>query len=161
MPNWCSNQVNLYHSNEKVVSEFEEMLKSSETLFAMIYPRPQNINEDDVVEWDCNNWGTKGEPIDISFEKQSSYEITVNFDTPWSPPVGVYKALINQGWKLTALYYESGYEYCGRFTNEAGDECYEYDSSDPCTIKNLPEDILEFSGLLDDMSDEDSECDDE
>jgi hypothetical protein len=150
----------LSHEDEKLVVELLSMLSTPDTLFNKIYPAPEG-HIDDINNWNNDNWGTKWEPIDVTYETTSANDIIVSFDSAWSPPIGIYKALIEKGWVLTALYHERESEFCGRFSNEHGDEFYEYDSSDPSTFKHLPEDILDFSGLLEDQDDEDSECDDE
>lgn len=160
MPNWCCNQVCLSHVDEKIILEFLSMLSTPDKLFTKIYPTPEDFT-DDIINWNNDNWGTKWEPIDVIYEAISEREINITFDTAWSPPIGIYKVLIEKGWILTALYHERESEFCGRFSNEHGDEFYEYDSSDPSTFKHLSEEILEFTGLLEDLDEDASECNDE
>lgn len=154
MPNWCCNQVCLSHADEAVVQEFVSMMSTPETLFNTIRPRPTIVKDDDIMTWNNDNWGTKWEPNDFTHNVISPKDIEIYFDTAWSPPIGIYNALIEKGWVINALYSERESEFCGRFSNEHGDELYEYDGSDPSTFTHLPSEILEFTGLLDDQDDE-------
>lgn len=71
--------------------------------------------------WSINNWGTKwnsyGPQIDVSDGR-----IQVVFDTAWSPPEGVYRAICEAypGLRLEAQYYEPGIWFAGTFTGVDG-----------------------------------------
>ena len=32
--------------------------------------------------------------------------VVMSFDTAWSPPIGVYEAMVEQGWAVSATYFE-------------------------------------------------------
>ena len=62
-----------------------------------------------------NRWGTKWDvdayaPEDVKVEDG---RITFGFDSAWSPPVGIYAEMVEQGFSVRAYYYESGMGYCG------------------------------------------------
>jgi hypothetical protein len=76
-----------------------------------------------------SKWGTKWDvepygPIDFDTEWNKHNKITFGFDSAWSPPLGVYEELIEQGYAVRAYYYESGMCFCGIY-DEDGDDYYE------------------------------------
>lgn len=162
MPNWCENSVTLEHSNIDRVKELEQLLKSypnegsseesyqKATLFGYYLPRPKNVHRGEIAEWNNKMWGTKCEPILISFQKDNDNTISILLDTAWSPPIGIYEYFVNNGWSVEALYHEPGYAFCGKFTNAKGDECYDYDTDDTDMMNKIPKDIVEFACILDD-----------
>lgn len=101
----------------------------------------------------------KGPEIsDISIDETSN-EICIIFDTAWMPPIEFYEYLVQDEWNVNALYHEPGMQFCGSFTNDKGDKLYEYDNDDKTTIEVIPQDILDFTCLLDDDSDDNSDDD--
>jgi hypothetical protein len=77
------------------------------------------------------------------------------------PPIEFYEYLVQDEWIVNALYHEPGMQFCGRFTNDKGDEFYDYDSDDKNTIEVIPQEILDFTCLLDDSDDEENEEEDD
>ena len=82
--------------------------------------------------WNINNWGCKWDvggfyqnsfPINWDVDR---YELHLNFDTAWAPPIGVYNALVDQGYDVHADYFEGGIGYCGEFYNGSDNE-YNFD----------------------------------
>ena len=168
MPNWCENCVTLTNTDVNKVLVLENILKSfpSESekfagnvhnkgniaFFEHYLPRPNNTAEDDTC-WNQKVWGTKWEPEIISFSKDDETTITIVMDTAWSPPIGIYEHFVKTNWVVTAFYHEPEYAFCGKYTNEMGDEYYEYDTQDMTTINKLPKDVLDFTCILDNIDD--------
>lgn len=177
MPNWCENSISLTHADTTKVSELEDVLRNCPTeddiiaghaqiqqtkFFEHYLPRPSDISENDVCDWNEKIWGTEWEPQIISFTKTNQNTINVSIDTPWTPPIGFYKCLVEREWTIEALYHEPGYAFCGRFTNELGDECYDYDKDDIASLNKIPNELLEFTCIMDDInndSDNDNDTD--
>ena len=51
--------------------------------------------DDRWYDWQINNWGTKWEPADISVE-QCDEELELTFNTAWSPPEDICRAIRNK-----------------------------------------------------------------
>jgi len=48
--------------------------------------------------------------------------LTMTFETAWGPPQGIYEKLEEQGYEVTAYYYEPGSGFCGKY-EEGCDYC--------------------------------------
>jgi Ferredoxin-like domain in Api92-like protein len=148
MPNWCDNSMHLTHEDktkiDALVAELQK--KEGEGIFQLLRPNPSG-------EWDYNwsveNWGTKWDADIIDWDRQDDNTIWISFNSAWSPPSALYEFLAEEGWVIEAYYHESGMCFCGKFTNEDGDEYYEYDFTDRASLEALPSDIEDFTGLLD------------
>jgi hypothetical protein len=91
-----------------------------------------------------NRWGTKWE-VDtkgsVDFDGQT---VEVSFESAWSPPCGVYEALVEQGYDVVAYYYEPGMGYLGKWDNGI-DESYEIGGETSKTVRAV------IGAELDDM----------
>lgn len=79
-------------------------------------------------DWQINNWGTKW---DVDVQHQWIFDYTDKniyecfFDSAWSPPIGFYNRLVEDGYKVEATYNEIGCAYIG-FYRDGDDECYSW-----------------------------------
>lgn len=151
MPNYCDNMVTLRHEDKSKVDALEvELSKKTEDhrfngeFFNHLRPNPTGEWE---YNWSIENWGSKWDAGIIDFERRDDNEIWVSFDSAWSPPIALYEYLVEHGWEVDAIYYEPGMGFGGLFTTEDGDDYYEFDMSDPESIEDLPEDLIEFGDL--------------
>ena len=76
-----------------------------------------------------NEWGTKWDvdpynPIEFDSEWDKNNKITFGFDSAWAPPLGVYEALVEQGFAVRGYYYESGMCFAGIW-EDGVDDFYE------------------------------------
>ena len=74
-----------------------------------------------------SRWGTKWNvsPYDRSDVRvDPNNTISFGFDSAWSPPIGVYEAMVEQGYTVEAAYYEPGMAYVGRW-EDGCDDCYD------------------------------------
>jgi len=121
MPNWCMNEVNI-HGEEQEIKKFKEECFSPVPLyperpnkfqFQNIIPSPYPQLDEGVVsengeypdwatqieeldiEWRNENWGTKWDVDDVLTEISTDY-IKLEFDTAWSPPDGIYNAIVDK-----------------------------------------------------------------
>ena len=74
-----------------------------------------------------NRWGTKWDvnpydPEDVVVDDSNT--IYFGFDSAWSPPIGIYEALMEQGFTVQAQYYEPGMAFVGEWDNGC-DDCYD------------------------------------
>ena len=132
MPNWCENE--LIFSNEedfKMVCEkfFEKENNTTFFCFDKIISIPENLSENEKYDFVIKNWGTKWE-ASINYTEEDL--LSISFDSAWSPPIGVIKALKEKhGVKgsMRLLYNEPGCGYAGIFyvteSEDFNDEYYD------------------------------------
>lgn len=156
MPNWCDNSVTLYHEDKtKIDALAEEMNKKNDEGRSMacpfnhLRPQPPEVKEGDGwYEWNCSNWGSKWDADIIDWDRQDDNTIWICFNSAWSPPIALYNYLTEEGWKVDAMYHESGMSFAGMYSDGI-DDYYEYDITDPDFLDHLPSDIVDFAGLED------------
>ena len=137
MPNWCDNHLTLRHKDVKKLEAAVEAFKENK-LFQHFIPLPE-------TGWDWNfcveNWGTKWESeYDDSNITMEGDTVRCSFLTAWSPPIGIYKAMCEQGFEVEALYCEPGMCFVGKIVGDEldfNDDYYEYGSEDSNTVREL------------------------
>jgi len=147
MPNWCENYARITVPNKKQADLLKSAIaQDTDTdneigLLGHILPMPKTFEESvdperpimpDWYTWRVSNWGTKWEvsvdDVDIEENDDGTYTFNLNFDSAWSPPVGVYEEIASRnGWGVFATYIEGGMSFIGYF--EDG-ENYSYDIGD-------------------------------
>ena len=173
MPNWCSNYVEVGHENPEKIRELAAAMERGEFLnhvipvpedLKIVAGRVGDDNNADQIELErrtkeniekygagnwydfcTSRWGTKWD-VDCQGQVDLHPEgtvVTASFDSAWSPPVGVYEELVEQGYTVRAYYYESGMCFAGIYDN-GSDDCYS-DWGDSQGAKDmLPEELDEF-----------------
>lgn len=129
MPNWCFNSVSVSHEDPEMMKKFENGIKDG-NVFETLVPLPTENGE-----WDYGTaimyWGTKWDVCNGDFtlddDGKSGYG---GFDTAWGPPITAYEKLTELGFVIDATYLETGMCFAGSWSEDAGDECYEYDFED-------------------------------
>ena len=137
MPNWCDNHLTLRYKDVKRLEAAVEAFKENK-LFQHFIPLPE-------TGWDWNfcveNWGTKWESeYDDSNITMEGDTVRCSFLTAWSPPIGIYKAMCEQGFEVEALYCEPGMCFVGKIVGDEldfNDDYYEYGSEDSNTVREL------------------------
>ena len=100
--------------------------------FAKILPEPKHIVEGEGIDrkfvlengepydwysWRNANWGTKWEPDIISFDREDETTVYIEMYTAWSPPEGIYNALMgdweDKGMMCSWFYREDGMQFAG------------------------------------------------
>ena len=111
-------------------------------------------------------WGTKWDveaynPVEFDSEWDKNNKITTGFDSAWSPPLGVYEALIEQGFAVRGYYYESGMAYCGIY-DESGDDYYEVGGMSSTEVADtLPSELDEMFCISEGIAEWEEENDEE
>lgn len=148
MPNWCENYCLIKHKDKRKLEELKSHCGDKNTdIFSFIKPEPDYsftpvarwrlpgkkdktpaITQDSWWHWRANNWGTKWEPniysAEIFPEKNSEEQaLILSFATAWSPPEGIYAALVEKGFDVKAFYIESSMGFAGVWDN-GQDSCY-------------------------------------
>ena len=114
MPNWVYNSINI--DGEKAGEVLDIITKAHPlrpdgglTFLNLIEPPEQHWPDYDTpsvsvgsehsknpynwYDWNINNWGTKWDACDVTWE-QGSDHFHIRFDTAWSPPDPIIKAII-------------------------------------------------------------------
>jgi hypothetical protein len=98
-----------------------------------------------------NQWGTKWdvdpyEPVEYD-DQHDKNGVTFGFDSAWSPPIGVYEALVEQGYEVRAYYYEPGMAFAGVWDN-GDDDFYELGGMSSEQVREeIPEALDEMFGI--------------
>jgi hypothetical protein len=156
MPNYCDNSLTLSHKDKDKVEKLYQAILSNSLCNAVI-PLPEVLrdttspsrepNEALIAEFGTDNWydfcvsqwGTKWDIIDSNVslhDDDGEFTITASFLTAWCPPLGIYHRLIEDGFEVSAMYFEGGMCFAGTLNNEDGESYYEDFESIPNEIKD-------------------------
>jgi hypothetical protein len=106
----------------------------------------------DWYDFCVNEWSTKW---DVGADGNPAQDIPgglmLGFDSAWAPPVGAYEKLCAMGFRIRAMYYESGMAFAGIWEgneDEVNDDYYEYGSMSSTQIaEELPTELDEAFGI--------------
>ena len=180
MPNWCSNHIQVRGSNsadikllvdafnedkfcEQVIPVPLDLVREGTSSFggdnaeAYDQTRAENRERHGYESWYdfcVDQWGTKwdifnnGESADVD---EDGLGFAGCFETAWAPPLGIVRALEQQGYEVVLRYYEPGMCFVGKW--EAGfDECYEYSKETSSTVRQaIGDDLDDFFGVSESM----------
>jgi hypothetical protein len=120
MPNWCSNTLDVSHADPEMMKRFAQGVKDG-TLFKELCPPPAKMDASDY-------WGTKWDVNEGYFQlEEGGASGDGFFQTAWSPPIKAYEKLAEIGFQIDATFHEAGNCYAGVWSNEEGEDSYEYD----------------------------------
>ena len=184
MPNWCNNSVEIYHDDPKMIERARTAF-NGEGLLQEFIPVPKeltdtvsgsmgedqreaheaqqaaNVKKYGYANWYdfcVNEWGTKWE---IGADGNPAQDIPgglmLGFDSAWSPPIAAYEKLQAMGFRITAMYYESGMAFAGVWDN-GDDDYYEYGGMDSKEIaETLPAELDEAFGISESVAEWEAE----
>ena len=136
MPNWCGNTLTLRHEDPAMIVRAKEAFSRGEFLNEFI-PVPAGLKDttspnrdeasakslkekygySDWYDYCVSEWGTKWDVgDDQGINEVKDHELTVYFDSAWSPPVAAYQKLEELGFEVDAMYYEPGMCFAGMYT---------------------------------------------
>jgi hypothetical protein len=67
----------------------------------------------DWYGWRLAKWDTKWDICASEIQEKHKDEITVSFDTAWSPPIAFYEKMVELGFSVKAFYSEPGMGFAG------------------------------------------------
>jgi hypothetical protein len=143
MPNWCNNNLTLEHEDPAMIQRAYDALERGEFLSEFI-PVPKDlietvsgfVGEDkqaaheaqmkrnlelhgykDWYDFCVGEWGTKWDVGEqgCSDIHPDGLMLHTCFDSAWAPPVNAYVKLEELGFKVNAMYYESGMAFAGAY----------------------------------------------
>ena len=172
MPNWCENSLTVSHEDATKIDVLVEAwtkgkffgtilpepdytttpVKKTFPELSLQYATTDEekakvleptISENNWWDWRVQHWGTKWE-IDTDDRGTHRFEnhLIVSFDTAWSPPIGIFEALMEQGFSVSAMYYEGGCCFCGSWV-DGEDDFYNIEGNYKWVLKNIPKRIDE------------------
>lgn len=114
-----------------------------------------------IVEWGTK-WDISNVGSDYKIEKVTDgYSVTLSFDTAWSPPINFYDKLVELDFKVDAMYYEPGVNFCGQYF-DGQDETYELcDLTSEEAREKLPAELDEAFGISEQIAEYEAERNDE
>jgi hypothetical protein len=189
MPNWCSNGVTISHEDPAKIAALAEAMRDGNFLNHII-PVPQELTDtvagsfgDDerqalleaqtksnIEKYGYGNWydfcvarwGTKWDVtceggIEVS---DDGFTINASFESAWAPPCHVYEAMVEDGYSVTAYYYEPGMGFVGKW-EDGYDDCHEYGGETSKTVRDvIGEELDDYFGISESMAEyEDEEID--
>lgn len=145
MPNWCNNTLTLEHDDPAMIKRAYDALERGEFLNEFI-PVPEDLkitagylgdgdaqkelesqSKANVEKYGYANWydycvGEWGTKWDVGGDGQSDIHpdgktLHTSFDSAWSPPVNAYEKLERLGFRVNALFYESGMAFAGTYSD--------------------------------------------
>ena len=188
MPNWCNNSVVLKHQDPAMIERARKAF-NGEGLLQEFIPVPQelidtvsgsmgedkreaheaqqkaNVEKYGYANWYdfcVSEWGTKWE---IGADGNPAQDIPgglmLGFDSAWSPPIAAYEKLLEMGFEIEAMYYESGMAFAGVWDN-GHDDYYEYGGLDSKGIaETLPAELDEAFGISESAAEWEAENEEE
>ena len=192
MPNWCSNVVEIAHTDpaklKEVITAFGEGkfcayakpipegldivagsvgVKGSPEQDALEAKEQENLAKHGYKNWYdfcANEWGTKWDVTDecgCSELAEGATSTTISFESAWAPPIGVYEALVEEGFEVRAHYYEPGMAFVGTWDN-GDDQFYEYGGYTSANVTEaIGEDLDEMFGISEAMAEYEEENEEE
>jgi hypothetical protein len=185
MPNWCNNGVTVTHSDPAKIAALAEAMAAGKFLNHILpvpealtntlagYPGPDKEAEHnaqmarnielyghkDWYDFCVARWGTKWD-VDCSGTIEiadDGHTIHASFDSAWSPPIGIYEAMIDDGYEVQAYYYEPGMCFVGKWDN-GYDECYELGGYDSKTVREaIGEELDDYWAISENMAEWEAE----
>lgn len=133
MPNWCSNTLRLEHEDPAEIARAVDAFKRGEFFQTMV---PNPTGEWDY-DWSVENWGTKW---DVNGDNdpmiESDTAAAFYFDSAWAPPCRAYDSMMEQGFRVYGMYYESGMCFAGIYDN-GDDDYYEFSGQSSSAVADM------------------------
>jgi len=187
MPNWCSNNLTLTHSDPQMIQRAFDALERGEFLNEFI-PVPQQLKivagrvgddtdeaqqklEEDTkrnleelgygnwYDFCVGEWGTKWDTGEqgASDIRPDGLMLHTAFDTAWAPPLAAYEKLEELGFGVNAMYYEGGMAYAGIWS-DGSDDYYDMGGMSSVEVADgIPSELDECFGISEMLQEFESE----
>jgi hypothetical protein len=129
MPNWCSNKLVITANTAEHIAELKEWYAyvSADTyrtdtgngFFHRVLPTPPNMADKVATHTQIALWGTKWEVHSFATTEYNNGSLELEFDTAWSPPMGICMELARRGYLIRMEYFEPGMCFGGVVENNA------------------------------------------
>ena len=180
MPNWCSNGVEISHEDPAKLEALAQAVREGKFCDHVI-PVPEdlkitagflgdgeeqkkleeatarNVAKYGVGNWYdfcVSRWGTKWDvdPYDGGDVQIENGVLSFGFDSAWAPPVGIYDALVEDGFSVRAYYYEPGMCFVGKY-EDGIDDYFEYGGETSKTVREaIGDELDDYFNISEDMA---------
>lgn len=144
----------LEHEDPTQIERAVEGFKRGELLQTLV-PNPSGEWD---YSWSVDNWGCKwdvGGDTDPVITNPNM--VTFVFDSAWAPPIAAYEKLYDQGFKIYAMYYESGMAFAGIW-EDGYDDYYEFSDMNSGEVADmLPQELDNEFGISECMAEYEAE----
>jgi hypothetical protein len=106
MPNDCSNYLELTHGDPLAIDKVDTGLQQENLLRSFIPDSGKALTN-------IQNWGTKREAYNFTYERRNANCLYVEFCTANDPPTAFYHHLNAQSYQIRATFVEPGYNMVG------------------------------------------------
>jgi hypothetical protein len=188
MPNWCNNNLTLEHEDPAMIKRAADALLRGEFLNEFI-PVPTDLQivagrlgdgdeqrelerktAENLEKYGYGNWydfcvGEWGTKWDVGCEGSTDVHpdgkmLHTYFDSAWAPPVNAYVKLEELGFKVNAMYYESGMCYAGAY-GDGNDEEISLEGMSADDIEQHYPEINEAFGIAESIREYEAENEEE
>jgi hypothetical protein len=188
MPNWCNNNLTLEHEDPAMIQRAADALLRGEFLNEFI-PVPKDLQivagrlgdgdeqrelerktAENLEKYGYGNWydfcvGEWGTKWDVGCEGSTDVHpdgkmLHTYFDSAWAPPVAAYVKLEELGFKVNAMYYESGMCFAGAY-GDGNDEEINLEGMSADDIENHYPEIDEAFGISESIREYEAENEEE
>ena len=107
------------------------------------------------TKWDVGGDGMEVDPATVQ------NDVTLCFNSAWSPPTAIYEKMLDLGFSIRAYYYEPGMAYAGVWW-DGDDNYFEYGGLNSEQIKEeLPSELDECFGISESVAEWEAENEEE
>jgi hypothetical protein len=188
MPNWCNNNLTLEHEDPAMIKRAADALLRGEFLNEFI-PVPTDLQivagrlgdgdeqrelerktAENLEKYGYGNWydfcvGEWGTKWDVGCEGSTDVHpdgkmLHTYFDSAWAPPVNAYVKLEELGFKVNAMYYESGMAFAGAY-GDGNDEEISLEGMSADDIEQHYPEINEAFGIAESIREYEAENEEE
>jgi hypothetical protein len=172
MPNWCNNNISISHPDRSKMEALVTAVRAGEFCnhvcpvpeeLKIVAGRvgddadaEQKKLEEDTArnlekfgygnwyDFCVGEWGTKWDvdPYEGENVELDDNTIYFGFDSAWSPPIGIYEKLMEQGYTVLAQYYEPGMAFVGEW-DDGNDNFFEIGGMKSDEVRDLIGDFLD------------------
>ena len=150
MPNWCLNKLTVTHEDKTMLDKLEKAYRDDWTIETFL-PTPRDPNDPTKLIGEGESFGINEGQVQAGIigglqtgvqsgildaktvmvwnQQEVDNELSMSFDSAWSPPLGFYERLVVLGFDVQASYFEPGMSFAGTWHNSV-DNYYEGNWSD-------------------------------
>lgn len=184
MPNWCNNVITLTHEDKTLIDKIDGCRESEVGVLQTLIPCPEELLNPETTtwghgeeekareelrqqlvkkygyqswyDWCIANWGTKWDLCEPQITRIDDNTVQICCDTAWSPPIGAFERLVEEGFGVHAYYYEGGMCFAGIWDNGV-DECYQDWGDSEGARATLPQELDDTFAISESMAEYEEE----
>lgn len=123
MANFCENFLKVSHDDPEMLIKFMAACENGTIAETFCPIKLETAGFSSIVDARMGLWHSRH---DFGMEefKCKGKKISGRFRTKRIPPIGVYEALTNAGFRVKACWYEAGERLCGEYLSDSGIATY-------------------------------------